>query len=60
MVPRFEPFRALRYSADVTLDDAAAPPYDVLSERDVDALTSRHERNIVLIDVPRPEEDPSR
>ena len=39
-VPRFEPFRALRYSADTVLDDAAAPPYDVLSERDVDALAA--------------------
>jgi uncharacterized protein (DUF1015 family) len=59
-VPRFEPFRALRYSPTVPLDDAAAPPYDVLSERDVDALAARHDRNIVLVDVPRPADDGDR
>jgi uncharacterized protein (DUF1015 family) len=59
-VPRFEPFRALRYSPAVPLDDAAAPPYDVLSERDVDALAARHDRNIVLVDVPRPADDGDR
>jgi uncharacterized protein (DUF1015 family) len=59
-VPRFEPFRALRYSPSVPLDDAAAPPYDVLSERDVDDLARRHDRNIVLVDVPRPDDDAGR
>jgi uncharacterized protein (DUF1015 family) len=52
-VPRFEPFRALRYSPSLPLDEVAAPPYDVLSEADVDALSARHPRNIVLVDVPR-------
>ena len=52
-VPRFEPFAALRYSPSLSLDDVAAPPYDVLSESDVDALLARHPRNIVAIDVPR-------
>ena len=53
-VPRFEPFRALRYSAaDVGLDDVIAPPYDVLSERDVDDLAASHPHNIVHVDVPR-------
>jgi len=39
-VPRFEPFRALRYSPETPLDAAAAPPYDVLSDRDVVELHS--------------------
>lgn len=52
-VPRFEPFRAVRYSSSLPLEQVAAPPYDVLSDADVDALAARHPRNIVLIDVPR-------
>jgi uncharacterized protein (DUF1015 family) len=51
-VPRFEPFAALRYAAD-SLDDLIAPPYDVLSDTDVDALAGRHPHNIVHVDVPR-------
>lgn len=52
-VPRFEPFAALRYSPELPLDDVTAPPYDVLSDADVDALAARHPRNIVRVDVPR-------
>ncbi len=52
-VPRFEPFAALRFSPSLSLDDVAAPPYDVLSDADVDVLLARHPRNIVAIDVPR-------
>jgi uncharacterized protein (DUF1015 family) len=59
-VPRFEPFRALRYAAGIDLDDAAAPPYDVLSSADVESLRARHPRNVVEVDVPGPEDDPSR
>ena len=59
-VPRFEPFPALRYAPSVSLDDAAAPPYDVLSSDDVTALRARHPRNIVDIDVPGPDDDPAR
>ncbi len=51
-VPRFEPFAALRYSGDEPLDDVVAPPYDVLSIADVDSLLSRHDHNIVAVDVP--------
>jgi uncharacterized protein (DUF1015 family) len=51
-VPRFEPFTALRYaSADLT--PLIAPPYDVLSDADVDELARRDEHNIVHVDVPR-------
>src|SRR3954451_20840818 len=53
-VPRFEPFRAIRYDpAGEALDEVTAPPYDVLSESDIDAYTARSEHNIVRIDVPR-------
>jgi uncharacterized protein (DUF1015 family) len=59
-VPRFEPFAALRYSPALPLDLVAAPPYDVLSDADVDALLARHPRNIVAIDVPREVDGPDR
>ncbi len=52
-MPRFEPFRALRYAPSVDLDAVIAPPYDVLSDADVDALEARDARNIVHVDVPR-------
>jgi uncharacterized protein (DUF1015 family) len=50
-VPRFEPFAALRYT--VALDDVIAPPYDVVSDAEVDALEARDEHNIVRVDIPR-------
>ena len=59
-VPRFEPFAALRYSPSLPLDRVAAPPYDVLSDADVDGLLARHPRNIVAIDVPRESDGPGR
>ena len=52
LVPRFTPFPALRY-CDRRLDDLIAPPYDVLSDADVDALNARDRFNITHIDVPR-------
>ena len=52
MVPRFEPFAALRYAAD-PLADVVAPPYDVLSEDDVSEYQGRSAHNISHIDVPR-------
>lgn len=57
-VPRFEPFAALRYASSSTpLPDLIAPPYDVLSDADVDALQARSEHNISYVDVPRGGED---
>ena len=55
-MPRFTPFAALRYAA-APIDDLIAPPYDVLSDADVDALNARHEHNITHVDVPRGGED---
>jgi uncharacterized protein (DUF1015 family) len=57
-VPRFSPFPALRY-CDPELDDLIAPPYDVLSDADLDTLgASRF--NITHVDVPRVSEGPQR
>jgi len=58
-VPRFTPFPALRY-CDRTIDDVIAPPYDVLSEVDIDALNARSAFNITHVDVPRETAGPQR
>jgi uncharacterized protein (DUF1015 family) len=58
-VPRFTPFRALRYR-DRTIDDLIAPPYDVLSDADLDGLADRSPYNITHVDVPREAEGPGR
>jgi uncharacterized protein (DUF1015 family) len=55
-VPRFEPFAAIRYATN-DLASVIAPPYDVLSDADVDAFEARSTHNIVRIDVPRGGED---
>ncbi len=53
------PFRALRF--DTTrfsdLSQVIAPPYDVISEPDREALEARSDRNIVRLDLPRGEGD---
>jgi uncharacterized protein (DUF1015 family) len=56
-VPRFVPFRAIRYAPQIDLDAVIAPPYDVLSDADRDALAARDEHNIVHVDVPRGGDD---
>ena len=58
-VPRFEPFAAIRYTSD-DLDPVIAPPYDVLSDADLDELESRSATNIVHVDVPRERSGSSR
>lgn len=58
-MPRFEPFPALRYHRD-PLQDVSAPPYDVLSEADRQALADRHPHNIVHVDVPLESQGPDR
>jgi uncharacterized protein (DUF1015 family) len=46
-----QPFRAIRYSrSDVT--SLIAPPYDILSEADKQALLRKDDHNIVAIDLP--------
>jgi uncharacterized protein (DUF1015 family) len=60
-VPRFEPFVGLRYdAARVPLEKVVAPPYDVMTEDERQALADRHDRNIVRIDVPLESEGPGR
>ncbi|MFM2183914.1 MAG: hypothetical protein RJB61_2208 [Actinomycetota bacterium] len=59
-MPRFEPFTALRYASSLPLDAVAAPPYDVLSDSDVDRLRRLHPSNIVHVDVPREADGPTR
>ncbi len=51
-MPRFEPFRALRYVGQ-DLAPLLAPPYDVLDDADVDALQARSPHNVTFVDVPR-------
>ena len=58
-MPRFEPFRALRYHG-VDLDLVLAPPYDVLSDDDRRQLAERHPHNIVHVDVPVEADGPDR
>jgi uncharacterized protein (DUF1015 family) len=58
-VPRFEPFRGLRYNLDrVDLATVSAPPYDVLDDDDRAALLDRDADNIVAVDLPRGDGDP--
>ncbi|NND75523.1 MAG: DUF1015 domain-containing protein [Ilumatobacter sp.] len=58
-MPRFTPFSALRYR-DRRLDDLIAPPYDVLSDDDIDELNARSPFNITHVDVPREREGDGR
>ncbi len=51
-MPRFTPFPALRY-CDPDIEDLIAPPYDVLSDTDLDELGARSSWNITHVDVPR-------
>jgi len=51
-VPRFEPFRGLRYdTATVSLADVTAPPYDVIDDAQRATLAAEP-RNAVRIDLP--------
>ncbi len=50
--PRLRPFRAWRYRVGTDLDAVIAPPYDVLSSEDADALRARDPHQIVHVDLP--------
>ena len=51
-MPRFLPFRALRYAPSIDLSKTCAPPYDVLNDNDRTKLVAQHEHNIVNVDLP--------
>jgi uncharacterized protein (DUF1015 family) len=55
-VPRFEPFRGIRYDVE-RLDPAAitAPPYDVIGPAEREALVATAAENVVRIDLPVPD-----
>jgi len=58
-VPRFEPFRGLRYDPErVDLADVTAPPYDVIDGVARGELAGRHPCNAVCIDLPEGGDDP--
>jgi uncharacterized protein (DUF1015 family) len=57
-VPRFEPFPGIRYREVADLADLTAPPYDVISPTDRQALAARHPANVVAIDLPVDGDDP--
>ncbi|GAA1847356.1 DUF1015 domain-containing protein [Microlunatus capsulatus] len=50
-VPRFRPFRALRYAVD-DLALVTAPPYDVMAEAEVRERGDRSPHAVVHVDVP--------
>jgi uncharacterized protein (DUF1015 family) len=55
-VPRFEPFAGLRYASDrVRIDDVIAPPYDIVSPEERQALEARSPYNSVRVELPRDE-----
>jgi uncharacterized protein (DUF1015 family) len=54
------PFRGIRYTATANLDDLVAPPYDVLSAAQAEALRARSPYNAVHLDLPvGPGEEPT-
>ncbi|HZT65982.1 MAG TPA: DUF1015 domain-containing protein [Acidimicrobiales bacterium] len=59
-MPRFEPFRGLRYAPSIDLDSVAAPPYDVIGPEERAALAARSAYNSVLVELPADEPDRDR
>lgn len=59
----FRPFHGIRYSADLIKDysQVVAPPYDVISPRERDALHERHQYNVVrlILGKPLPSDGPT-
>jgi uncharacterized protein (DUF1015 family) len=55
-MPRFEPFRGLRYdAARVDLSMVVAPPYDVIGPAERVRLANRHSANAVHLELPEPD-----
>jgi uncharacterized protein (DUF1015 family) len=52
-MPRFEPFRGLRYRPrSAPIAQVMAPPYDVITPTERVHLASRHQANAVLVELP--------
>ena len=51
-MPRFEPFRGLRYAAGPDLTKLVCPPYDVIDAAGRERLASQDPRNAVHIELP--------
>jgi uncharacterized protein (DUF1015 family) len=52
-MPRFEPFRGLRYNPkDAPVAQVIAPPYDVIASTERVHLATRHHANAVLVELP--------
>ncbi|MEY4165979.1 MAG: hypothetical protein RLZ84_772 [Actinomycetota bacterium] len=53
-MPKFEPFRGLRYGTRTSTDVShlTSPPYDVFDEQTRDSYAANEEHNIVMIDYP--------
>ena len=51
-MPRFEPFRGLRYAAGPDLGSLVCPPYDVIDDAERAALEARDPRNAIHIELP--------
>ncbi|HEY2215590.1 MAG TPA: DUF1015 domain-containing protein [Acidimicrobiales bacterium] len=55
-MPRFEPFRGLRYAPSVgPIGQVMAPPYDVIGSAERVHLAARHPANAVLVELPEPD-----
>ncbi len=55
-MPRFEPFKGLRYQpAQAPIAQVIAPPYDVISSAERMYLASRNQANAVLVELPEPD-----
>jgi uncharacterized protein (DUF1015 family) len=55
-MPRFEPFRGVRYAPDAApIGQVMAPPYDVISSAERVHLASRNPANAVLVELPEPD-----
>lgn len=60
-MPRFEPFSAIRYAADlVDIQQVVAPPYDVISPERRARLAATDPHNVVRIDLPDEADGPGR
>ena len=60
-MPRFSPFRGLRYAAESeSLDVLIAPPYDVVSAEDRAQLVDRSEHNAIRLELPDSYDDAAR